>query len=180
MFFEFSQDSLTSVDKWKPNGGTLPSFLATPKLALAIFMTPTNSLLGRIHGPRILIFLFLSSPPTGICHPCAPHCCHWPPGEHCHPIEGTVMECPLATLGCSLSHPGARSRPVHSPSSLFCGSRGHPEATVVVVGLQPLSHGAQPQSVSLSWRACWNHFLILLQAKQTKARQNKASCKETP
>lgn len=75
---------------------------------------------------------------------------------------------------------GARSCPVHSLSSPFHGSRGHPDATVVVVGPQPLSHRAQPQSVSLFWRADRNHFLVLLQAKQTKAKQNKASCKETP
>lgn len=115
MFLEFSQDSLACVDKWKPNGGTPLSFLATPKLALAIFMTPANSSFGRIHGPCVLIFLFLSSPPTGICHPChlfsAPHCCHWPLGEHCHPIEGTVMRCPLATLGCSLGHPWSQEPP---------------------------------------------------------------------
>lgn len=108
MFLEFSQDSLASVDKWKLNHGTFPSFLATLKLALAIFMTPANSSLGHIHSPCVLIFLFLSSPPTGICHSChlfsAFHCCHWPPGEHCHPTEGTVMGRPLATLGCTQGH----------------------------------------------------------------------------
>ena len=127
------------------------------------------------HGPRafVVAFLFLS-----------PHHPHWhlPPMPS---LQGSSLQLlspytvsqgvwgtssPSATLG--------RSRLVHSQERPFCGPRGQPGITVVmVVDHQPLSLGPALELPSSSLACLWKP---LPPSSADRAKQSKPSCRETP